>query len=400
MLGKVFGTPETARRVLTPRNEDDDLTSEDSATSFGPIDKDSPGAGKRIVRPRSATVSAGMQMRSTNSDSNIKLNRTERKQEPENELDPATGRSRTQSFDASSLKPHEQKSDDSTILQSHQDESRPTSIDLNANSVHSGKCHQLETRVSDSQLDHDGIRHGSPTDSDNGLYRDEQTNLDIRRQRVRKPVSEGPSKSVAGRTSASQRSTPARPGSASGAVNRQKRKALPVPRPVSAKPSTALKRLAEQKKEEPELKTITAQQSQTDGVETNGNGVETNSLQNGGIDSGLNSGDKIEATTVVSSEQQSPTINQASPVKKKTLPVCYNLLNEVYISDGYLHVYLQSPAWSEHDDELSKVCTNVCRPRYVSNSVACFLTADIDVYYPSHIQCIIYVSIGHSGDSK
>ena len=316
MLGKVFGTPETARRVRAPRNEDDDLTSGDSTTSFGPTDEDTAG-GRRITRPRSATVSAGLQ-RSTKSDTNVRSSRpttTEREKEVKMEPAPPAGRSRAKSFDGGSSELPKQESDNDTTSPSYQSESRPTSIELNANSAPSDKHHQLKKRLSDSQLEAGRERKskGTPT-------------------ALREPVTKDLSKSRGGRTSSNQPTSPTRTGGDTSVVSRPKKrpvKALPTPRPVSAKPSTALKRLAEQKKEEADLEATAMQQSQTDGTETSGTDmvtkddtVEANHLQNGNIEGEPSDSDRIETTKAVSSNTQNSSKIEGSPAKKKTLPVC------------------------------------------------------------------------------
>ena len=330
MLGKVFGTPETVRRIRVPMNEDDDLTSGESGEFRA--------GGKRITRPRSATASAGLQ-RSAKSDTNVRSSKTEAKKEAKTEpAPPPAGRSRARSFDSGSSKPQEQETGDTTTSLSSQNESRPTSIDLNTNSAPTNK-RQLEKRLSDSQLEADRERRksrGTPTSPQGG----QQTNTDTHRDKGR---ARDVSKSAGGsRTSANQATSP---GGGSSVGNKQKKrptKALPTPRPVSAKPSAVLKRLAEQKKEEEaELEATAVQQSQTDGTQTSGTDVaatkedtvETNHLQNGTIKGEPSGSSKTETTETVLSNKQSPSKIEESPSKKKTLPVCYNniILNKVHI---------------------------------------------------------------------
>ena len=323
MLGKVFGTPETVRRVTVPRSDDDDLTSGDSATSFG---EDRIGGSKRITRPRSATVSASLQ-RSTKSDTNVKSSRVEVKKEVKAELAPPAGRSRARSFDSGSSKPQGQERGSDTAPQSNQNESRPTCIDLSSNPAPSDK-RQLEKRLSDSQLVAGRERKswGTPTSPQGG----QQANSDIQSDEGR---ARDLSKSGGGgRTSANRVTSPTKSGGGSTAGNRQKKrptKALPTPRPVSAKPSAVLKHLVEQKKEEADLEATVAQQSQTGGAETSGTDLatkedtaETNHLQNGTIKGEPSSSDKIETAEAVVSIKQSPSKFEESPSKKKTLPVC------------------------------------------------------------------------------
>lgn len=381
MLGKVFGTPETARRVIKPRSEDDDLTSGGSTTSHGSSEEER----KKIIRPRSATVSASLQ-RSTKSDSHLKSSQSNRIK-VQSELAPPEGRSRSRSFDTSSSK-QEQKvdsrttspevgnrttspevdnrttlpevgnrttspevdnrttspevddrtspevdnrmtspeGDNRTTSPVRRRDSRPSSIDLIADS---NEHHDIEKRLSDGQLEAD-IDKTSPN-STSDLPRSRQAHRGAQGERERKPVPKESSRSDTGRTSINQRVSPARPGSATSATSKQKRKPskpLPTPRPLSDKPSTALKRLAEQKKEEPESKNNV----QTDGVESSGNSVETNDkdiksnhLHNGSIDGGPTSADTADTTATTtndSTEVQSVGTSEGSPAKKKTLPVC------------------------------------------------------------------------------
>lgn len=325
MLGEVFGTPETVRRVRVPRNEDDDLTSGDSATSFGPADEDSGGAGsKQFTRPRSATAAASLQ-RSAKSDTNVKSSRAEVKKEVKTtELAPTAGRSRARSFDSGSSKPQEQESGSvDTAPQSTHTETRPTTIDLSSNPAPSDK-RQLEKRLSDSQLEAGRERRSrrTPTSPQGG----QKANVDDKGRARDLSQSEGGGNL---RTSVNRATSPSKSGGGgSTAGNRQKKrpaKALPAPRPVSAKPSAVLKNLVEQKKEEADLEATTAaQQSQTDGAEMSGaadlateDTVETSHLQNGSIKGEQSSSDKTEAI------KQSPSKLEGSPSKKKTLPVCY-----------------------------------------------------------------------------
>ena len=335
MLGKVFGTPETVRRFRVPRSEDDDLTSGDS-DEFKP-------SGKRITRPRSATVSTSLQ-RSTKSDTNVKSSRqtrTEVKKEAKTEPAPPSGRSRARSFDSGSSKPQEQESGDTAMSQSSQNESRPISIDLNTNSTPTHK-RQLEKRLSDSQLEAGRERRKS-RDTPTSPQGDQQANNDIHKDKGR---ARDVSKSSGGgsRTTTNQATSPTKNEGGSTAGNRQKKrptKALPTPRPVSAKPSAVLKRLAEQKKEEEaELEAAAVQRSHTDGAETSGTDVaatkedtvESNHLQNGTIEGEPSGNNKVEATEAVLSNKQSPSKVEESPSKKKTLPVRYNNnLNKVHI---------------------------------------------------------------------
>lgn len=327
MLGKVFGTPETVRRVGKPRNEDDDLTSGDSTVSFEE-------RRKRPTRPRSATASTSLQ-RSTRSDSylrSVQANRTNARTDSQHELDPPEVRSRSRSFGTSNSKQQEQDGDSVTTSPTHRRENRPTTIELNTDS---NEHHKPEKRLSDGQLEAvvERTSPSSPTD----LSRDRQASPD---SKAHKPVTKRSSKTEDSRTSADQKTSPARTGvTATNATNRQRKRAtkpLPTPRPVSAKPSTALQKLAEKKVVEPEP---TKTNIQTDGVESNGNdvennvkGVETNDkdveanhLQNGGIESGPTNDDTMVATTNASSEMQSAAKVEGSPSKKKTLPVWYRL---------------------------------------------------------------------------
>ena len=329
MLGKVFGTPETVRRVRVPGNEDDDLTSGDSTTSFGPADEDRVGGSKRITRPRSATASASLQ-RSSRSDTNVRSSRltgVEVKKEVKMELASPAGRSRARSFDSGSSKPQGQESGCDTAPQNDQNESRPTSIDLSSNPAPSDK-RQLEKRLSDSQLEAGRERksQGTPTSPQGG----QQANSDIHSDKGR--VRDLSKSGGGGRTSANRATSPTKSGGGSTAGNRQKKrptKALPTPRPVSAKPSAVLKHLVEQKKEEADLEATAAQRSQTDGAEMSGTDlatkedtIETNHLQNGNIKREPSSSDKTETTEAVLSNKQSPSKFEESPSKKKTLPVC------------------------------------------------------------------------------
>ena len=327
MLGKVFGTPETVRRVRKPRNEDEDPTSGDSTTSF------EEGRPKKITRPRSATVSSSLQ-RSARSDSylrNMQANRTNARTEPEHELSPPDTRSRSQSFGNSEQ--HEQDVGGVTTSPTRRHESRPTSIELNPDS------NELEKRLSDGQLEATVERTSpsSPTD----LPRNRQASPDIQGEKAHNPVSKRSSKTEGSRTSANQKTSPARTGATTAkTTNRQRKKAakpLPTPRPLSDKPSTALKKLTEQKKGESEL---TKTSIQTDGVdcysndveknvkdmETSDKDVEANHLRNGGIESApTNGGTIVTTTTNASSEMQSVAKMEGSPAKKKTLPVWYNV---------------------------------------------------------------------------
>ena len=326
MLGKVFGTPETVRRVRVPRNEDDDLTSGDSATSFGPADEDGGGAGsKRLTRPRSATAAASLQ-RSAKSDTSVKSSRLEVKKEIKTmELAPTAGRSRARSFDSGSSKPQEQESGSvDTAPQSTHTEIRPTTIDLNSNPAPSDK-RQLEKRLSDSQLEAGRGKRSrrTPTSPQGG----QKANVDDK-GRARDLSQSGGGGNL--RTTMNRATSPGKSGGGGSTIgNRQKKrpaKALPAPRPVSAKPSAVLKNLVEQKKEEANLEATTAaQQSQTDGTEMSGavdlateeDSVETSHLQNGSIKGEQSSSDKTEAI------KQMPSKLEESPSKKKTLPVCY-----------------------------------------------------------------------------
>ena len=323
MLGKVFGTPETVRRVRVPRNEDDDLTSGDSTTSFGPADEDGGGAGsKQLTRPRSATAAASLQ-RSAKSDTSVKSSRLEVKKEIKTmELAPTAGRSRARSFDSGSSKPQEQESGSvDTAPQSTHTEIRPTTIDLSSNPAPSDK-RQLEKRLSDSQLEAGREKRSrrTPTSPQGG----QKANVDDK-GRARDLSQSGGGGNL--RTRATSPGKSGGGGSTTG--NRQKKrpaKALPAPRPVSAKPSAVLKNLVEQKKEEANLEATTAaQQSQTDGTEMSGavdlateeDSVETSHLQNGSIKGEQSSSDKTEAI------KQTPSKLEESPSKKKTLPVGY-----------------------------------------------------------------------------
>lgn len=324
MLGKVFGTPETVRRVRVPRNEDDDLTSGDSATSFGPADEDR--GSKRVTRPRSATAAASLQ-RSAKSDTNVKSSRLTsvevKKEVKTTELAPTAGRSRARSFDSGSSKPQEQDTSSiDTAPQSTHSENRPTSIDLTSNPAPSDK-RQLEKRLSDSQLEAGRERKSrrTPTSPQGGL----EANSDIHRDKGRaRDVSKN---GGGGRTAVNRATSPSKSGGPT-AGNRQKKrptKTLPTPRPVSAKPSAVLKNLVEQKKEEADLEAATARQSQTDGAEisdlaTKEDTVETKHLQNGSVKGEPGSSNKTETTET---SKQSPSKFEESPSKKKTLPVCY-----------------------------------------------------------------------------
>ena len=330
MLGKVFGTPETVRRVRVPRGEDDDLTSGDSATSFGAADEDRGGTGgKRVTRPRSATVSAGLQ-RSTKSDTNVKSSRVEVKKEiTTTEIAPPAARSRARSFDSGSLKPQVQESGSDAAPQSTNSESRPTSIDLNSNPAPSDK-RRLEKRLSDSQLEAGRERkpRRTPTSPQGG----QQVNIDISRDKGR--ARDSSRAGGGGRTTVSQATSPtsSKSGGGSTAGNRQKKrpaKALPTPRPVSAKPSAVLKNLVEQKKEEDDLEAT----AQTDGAESSGvdlarneDTVETNHLQNGSVKGEQPSSSGSKTETAEANKQSPPKIEE-SPSKKKTLPVCCGIIN-------------------------------------------------------------------------
>ena len=327
MLGQVFRTPETVRRVRKPRNEDDDLISGDSTTSFE-------GRQKKITRPRSATASTSL-LRSARSDSYLRsfqANRTNARMEPQHELDPpdTCTRSRSRSFGNSDQ--HEQDNGSVTTSPAQRHESRPTTIELKADS------NKLEKRLSDGQLETTIERRSpsSPTD----LPRNRKASPNTQEEKEHKPVTKRSSNTEGSRTSANQKTSPARTGATTtNATNRQRKRAankpLPTPRPLSDKPSTALKKLTEQKKGESEP---TKSSVQTDGVdskdndmekhvkdmeETNDNDVEANHLQNGGIESGPTNDDTIVATTNTSSEMQNVAIVEGSPAKKKTLPVWY-----------------------------------------------------------------------------
>ena len=302
MLGKVFGTPETSRRVRAPKDVSDSITSGDSATSFSTADEDSAVDGKQVPHPRSATVSSNLQ-RSTKSDTNLKTSQRSKtvikkgvKAEPAR---PAF-RSRAKSFDGGSSKPEEQVSgDDATVTsQSSQRESSPTSLDLETKSALSGK-RPLERILSDSQLlevgkekksqdTPTGLQEGQHTIHEDKLTTSESSKRDGRTSRTPANRETSQTKTVGG--SSKQKKRPA--------------KTLPTPRPVSAKPSAFLKRLAEQKKEEADLEaaaeTVDAETSSTDMV-TKENAVETSHSQN--------------------SHQNLPNVEE-SPSKKKTLPVC------------------------------------------------------------------------------
>ena len=324
MLGKVFGTPETVRRVRVPRSEDDDLTSGDSATSFGAADEDR--GGKRVTRPRSATASAGLQ-RSAKSDTNVKSSRVEVKKEVTTaEIAPPAGRSRARSFDSSSSKPQVQESGSDAAPQSTHSENRPTSIGLNSIPAPSDK-RRLEKRLSDSQLEAGRERkpRRTPTSPQGGQQ-------DIGRDKGR--AKDSSKSGEGGRTTVSQATSPTSSKSSGGSTagNRQKKrpaKALPTPRPVSAKPSAVLKNLVEQKKEEDDLEATAAQHSQTDGagveLARSEDTVETNRLQNGSVKGEpSSSGSKTETAEA---NKQSPPKIEESPSKKKTLPVCCGIIN-------------------------------------------------------------------------
>ena len=315
MLGKVFGTPETARRTLKPRSDDDDLTSGDSSTSIGPSD----GGSRRASRPRSATVasSSGMQRRSTNSDSNltgVRVTRTEKRKEIKSEVAPPTRRARAQSFDGGSFE--EAKSDDNTT-HSSTSEGRPKSIDL--------RTSLAQKRLSDGQLEAkvSTVSQNSQT----GVEVHKQANGSTQREGSASKVS---AKSDAGRTTSR----------ADGGANRQRKrptKALPAPRPVSSKPSTALQHLAEQKKKESELKI--AEQAKND----SSSNLKDLHLQNGNVGN--------EATTdgpsdSVVNSSSGPAVKDESPSKKKTLPVRYKLHVQWNLSVKALCIKNTSVIWT------------------------------------------------------
>ena len=204
--------------------------------------------------------------------------RTEREKGAEDEVAPQEKRSRSHSLTNNTLK---QKVNES--------ESRPAS----------DKHHGLEDRLSDNQLKDSG-QETSPSDA---------------------VVQESASKETS-RTSANQKSSSARPSSIAHKQKRKHVKPLPTPRPVQAKPSNALKHLVEQKKEEEELKSTSAPQSQTDGAQVNDNeNTETNHVQNGSIENGPTGSDATGTA-----KEQNPAIVEGSPSKKKTLPVSYRPL--------------------------------------------------------------------------
>ena len=299
MLGKTFGTPETARRVRKPRNEDDNLTSEESSTSLGSSDK----MGEQVTRSRSATLSAGLQ-RSIKSDSHLKNASPIRTEEVTKELSPPVIRSRAQSFDSSSLQQPHQEGDDKTRLQSGTSECRPTSIDLNVDSAQSDEHRKLVKRLSDGQLE-------MTSQSESALQ---------------EPASKGALKTEGGKHSANQNSSINKPRSTANRQKKKSNKPLPTPRPVQAKPSKALQQcLTERKEKEAELAITSAEQNLTDGVHTsnrdeenNNSDVETDQLHNGHSESVVTKDD--------TSKVHNPSRSEGSPVKKKTLPVCFNLL--------------------------------------------------------------------------